>query len=58
MIFADLEGALCRADEFCFIDNQPELEYQALLFAPKTLVINYSLIRESVVYLYRQIYIF
>jgi hypothetical protein len=25
--FADLEGTICRADEFCSSDNQPELEF-------------------------------
>jgi hypothetical protein len=30
VIFADLKRALCRADQFFFIDYQPELEFQAL----------------------------
>jgi len=44
MIFAVLEVALCRANKFCSIDNQPELEFQALLSAPKALATKYSLI--------------
>jgi hypothetical protein len=44
VIFAALEGALCRADQFCSIDNQPELEFQALISAQKALAIKYSLL--------------
>jgi hypothetical protein len=34
VIFAALEGALCMADQFCSIDNHPELEFQAPLSVP------------------------
>jgi hypothetical protein len=31
VIFAALEEALCRADNFALSDDQPELEFQAFL---------------------------
>ena len=58
MIFAALEGALCRATQFCSIDNQPELEFQALLAVNKPWPQSILSFEGVWLHFYRCIYIF